>query len=214
MVPFLVFHDRRVNWRFLSYFLLFSAVIFLMGYHMWGSSVLKPVLKGAVRKSTMLSVFAFFRGALSPYHNIDYLSFPLTLSFLVLLFFLSSLKRFSYSLGVLLSLFVYHTFYLVGHHQFYLTSFLVFLYFLIQDDLFKKDLYGVRTVGAFVFFWIFLLSFVFFHTSQYRDVPFLADAVGLPTFLIQLVFVVSLLRYGLLKSRERPDLRIIILDEH
>lgn len=195
LVPFFIVSERKINSSFLIFFSSTLALVYVLGYFLWGHSVLFPFFNIESRASKIFSIFRFFRGEFVQKNFDDYSLYCVAASFFITFFIYykyNSPKIISASLcysNILL-------FFKVGHHQFYfLLILLMGLCFVTYHESFKKD---KNLLFAAAFFWIWIFVFVALYpiTGRYSGVYYqIREFVGAGTFIVHVIFNVFLLKH-------------------
>ena len=212
--PFLALQGRRVNWAFLTTFIVLMAAGLALSLLVWGESTFHSVIHNSDRHSKMLSIFRFLRGEASPVKNwvdnLDHLSVQAVALGGGLVFALAWKWRFPPVAGALAGILVTLLLYKVGHQQFFLVLPLVaglwYAYRLPHSD----RLLSGALVACMA--WIAFMGALYLVTHYYTRVEigsesirvgvglagrwgFLRDWIGLPTFAILLSMLVALMRH-------------------
>lgn len=209
--PFLALEGRRVNWQFLTTFVILVAVGLTLSLLIWGESTFHSITYNSDRQSKMLSIFRFLRGGAVPWvDDADHLSLPSMVIGGGLIFALAWKWRLPVVSGALAGILVTLLLYKVGHQQFFLVVPLVaglwYAYRLPHSDKLLS--------GAFVLclIWTAFMGALYLATHYYarEEVAgefvrvgvglagqwgFLRDFVGLPTFVILLAILAAVMRY-------------------
>lgn len=197
--PFFAIQNAKINWKFILSFIGSSAIILLCGFLLWGDSFLIPFEFGSERPSKMLSLFRFIRGELQPLsfagiNNLDHLSMPLMLFSWVGISFFTLVKRMDWIKSSILALSSILLFYKVGHHQFFILLFCLYLiYFIKNPKAWNQD--ALFRISFILFWsWIFLMT-ILYAIDQYHGVfeP-IREFIGAPTFMLLLLLSTAFIR--------------------
>ncbi len=206
ILPFFILKDYRINKIYAISFFISALLIILLGYSMWGDSILHPFDLGVNRESKSLSIFRFIRGSIRPcsFFGIDDLD-SYSIWLLIVGFLISFLLFFYYKLDYLImALFSYTNamiFFKIGHHQFY------FLMLLLSAIVFiKNENKIIENRGLFISFllfwlWFFVLVILYYFTAYQDGYSYIREVVGLPNTVFLLVFNLFLLKLAFLTQR-------------
>ena len=123
IVPCFVYRERRIDFKFLAYYIFTTIFIFLTSFFLWGKSTLGPILFAINRTSSHLSFFNFSRQVLElniDKYSVYFMAFSLIITLLIIFKFKIDLLP-----SVILTLAIVLSFYKVGHQQFFLFFFAV-----------------------------------------------------------------------------------------
>lgn len=209
LIPFLLMEKKEGNYKLLHSFTGTVLVFLVIGYGLWGTSILEPFFFGSERQSKMFSVFRFVRGEFQPFEilgitNLDSYSVPLMLiswSFSIFIYFRYSLEKylmlfFSFS-NILL-------FYKVGHHQFYIL--LLFLSIFAYIINYRTMMYDRAFMVSLIAFWVWIFCFtVIYSITHFRgEFSIIREFLGLPTFVLHLALNFFMLRHVFKYSKRLP----------
>ena len=219
--PFLALDGRRINWPFLTTFVALMAFVLALSFLVWGESTFHSITHNSGRGSKILSIFRFLRGDASPLKvagggDLDHLSLPAMAVGGGLIFILAWKWRLPHVSGALAGILVTLTFYKVGHQQFFLVVPLVaglwYLYRSPHCDRFLSSAM-VMCLG-----WLAFVSALYLMTQVHNYFiigigpsamggrwAFLREWVGLPTFVILLSTLISLMRYERRHAQKLPS---------
>ena len=212
--PFIALEGRRVNWTFVSSYVVLMSVGLILSFLAWGESTFHSVTFGTDRHSSLLSIFRFLRGDASPLKNwvdnLDHLSIPALAVGGSLVFGLSWKWRLPVAAGAFAAILVTLLLYKAGHHQYFLVvplaAGLWYAHRMPRGD----RMLSVSLVACIV--WLGFMGALYLVTHYYERMEvdgqmvriglglqgrwhFLQDWIGLPTFVLMLATLVALMRY-------------------
>ena len=221
LAPFLTLDGRRINWQFLTTFVALIATGLTLSFLVWGESTFYSITHNSSRGSKILSIFRFLRGDASPLKgwvdNLDNLSLPAMAFGGGLVFALAWKWRLPPVSGALAGILVTLLLYKVGHQQFFLVVPLVVgLWYLYRCPDCDRLLSSAMVVCLA---WLAFVSALYLLTHAYNYYTgagvtgmagrwaFLRDWVGLPTFVILISMLATLIRYERLRTLKLPYLK-------
>ena len=205
ILPFLLFSIFKLRKGFAYSFMISLLIIYSVGYLYWGDSVFDAFRIGLERPSKSLSIFRFIRGESSPItflgiENADSLSVWFLFGSFLGSMFLFLYYRLDYLLMALFSYVNVLLFFKIGHHQFYfLFLFLSLLVYIKHKTDLKQNKPLIISFAIFII-WFFAIVIAYPLTEQYNSFPQIREWIGLPNFVMLLIFNVLLLRYTFQKS--------------
>ncbi len=209
LLPFLALDGRAVRWRLLTSFLGTMLVGFGLTWWFWGGSFLVPFLHAAERESSLLSIFYFLRGSRSPLvclsasPNVDWLSGYLTVASLGVLLLFHVRSRLRPASSAALAVVVLFTFSKVGHFQFYITAFLLLAYWYYGEAWAEGRRMPCLPGLAAYLLWFTLMPLAFRELDHFkREWAEIRQWVALPSFVLQVWLIGTLLGWRMRKARE------------
>jgi hypothetical protein len=184
----------------------------------WGSSTFRPFRFGHERESSGLSIFRFFRGWASPLHwfmpdpNLDAWSTPCLATAGLLVFLACQWRRTDPTTSAVLAIQTTLLFYQVGFVQYQMSVFLLLAFWLGRfAPALAHDRGLVIAVWGY-FAWLTLFDLFYLFRDKVRISPtdkmaVLLDPMALPSFLLGLYVVVTLLRVGGARLEELCETR-------
>jgi hypothetical protein len=203
-VPFLALDGRRVRIRLLAGALVPMAVGYGVSVLIWGPSTFRPLSFAYQRWSTLMSIFRYLRGGASPLRwfladpDLDAWSTPCLAVAGLFVFLFCQWRRADPATSALLAVLTTLLFYKVGFLQYQMVLFLLMAYWLgLHAPVLasRRDL-ALAIGGYFGWLTLFGLFYCYAGGLMQADGPWgwVADRVGLPTFLLGSFLLVSLLR--------------------
>jgi hypothetical protein len=198
ILPFLVVEGRRVRWRLVFTTMLVTAAGLGLSGLIWGPSTFRPLIYGAARDSTLLSIFRFLRGSYSPLgRSADALATPCLALAGLAVFAWWWARRGGPAAGSTLAVMVTLLFYLVGFPQYQVVSLMLLSYWVVAERRAGRDPFLVGTLGLF-FGWLGLFD-VFYAAVGGVLHPgdrfaWVEEVVGLPTFVLGGLLLVAVAR--------------------
>lgn len=205
ILPFMLFTDFKLRKGFAHSFMISLMIMYSVSYLYWGDNIFDAFRIGVERPSKSLSIFRFIRGDFSPLSffgvkNIDDLSIWFLFGSFLGSIFLFLYYRLDYLLMALFSYVNVLLFFKIGHHQFYfLFLFLSVLIYIKQKADLDQNKPLMLSFAIFVI-WFFVVVIAYPLTGQYNNFPHIREWIGLPDFVLLLIFNVLLLRHIFQKS--------------
>jgi hypothetical protein len=199
LLPF-VSSDKKQILKYVLIFILLLGMGYLVTYLVWGGSFLNALGKANGRDPTLFSIMRFVDGAYFPFETLSKLIIGLT-NLLILVgvgyvFKLFKDGRIDQNTAFMAGFAMLLLFYKAGQQQFYLTYFAIFAIWSLWE--FQKDVPNLKAFYAIIFLGLWfgvMAGLVYPLTNEMREeYEWIRDLIGLPTFLIQLVVVFSLLK--------------------
>ena len=208
ILPFLIISQKKIH---LKYFIKIATYCFsfiLVVYLLWGSSGFNIFLIDEHNVSKMFSIFRFIRGEFISLtffgvEDLDFLSIPLVIVSLVTYFIFHVIKKLDSSISVFISFSLVLLFYKIGHHQFFISLFLLLIYvFLVHGINLIRDRFIMITSILF-FTYLFIMTILYFFTGGYRaEFDLVREWMGLVSFILQFLMTISFICFNLKYSRE------------
>lgn len=201
LVPFLFFGRDKLRWRFSFSFAATAGIGMFVSYILWHDEILVPFKFGLGRSSTFLSLFNFLNSSFSPLRlfttlpNVDFLSFPLLLLALLIVFLLHLRYKYDpFALGFIVLTTAY-TFLKTNHPQYHMSSMILLLLWLIYHHK-KIPWRSPLALSLLIYFgWISGLTFLYIFMNGFTgEWQWIRDFSGLPTFIITGTAVVLMAR--------------------
>jgi hypothetical protein len=227
IVPFFALDvdGRRVRSRFLAG----AGIPMVLGYVasdlIWGRSTFRPFAFAATRGSTLLSIFRFLRGGASPlrrfmdHPDLDAWSTRCLAVAGLLAFLACRWRRADPATSALVAVLTTLLFYQVGFIQYQMILFLLMAYWLGRYGPLLGRHPGLAFAIGGYFGWLSLFDLFYCYAGgiMQADGPWgwVADRVGLPTFLLGSFLLANLLRVaGRLPGRTEDDPRAVSARSH
>jgi hypothetical protein len=203
-LPFLVATLRNGRARLVGGCAAIVAVGMTAAYLLWGRSVFEPLTLGADRESNLLSIFHFLRRDYSPLRlvvdepNVDGLSTGVVLLALSILMVAAVARRMRPVVAVMSAFVVLFALYTLGHPQFQMIVFLLvpYLYLTLPESVRTRRSLVVPVAAYLVWYSAFDVVYVVGGWLVEWPWVFLAQTLGLPTFLIALACLLGLVSAG------------------
>ena len=187
IVPFLFISKKKVDVKFITLFILFTAIIFVTSYGIWKDSLFIPIKLAASRPSKLLSIFRFLRGEYSflklcnGINNADIFSLPLLIISGGIVFIIYLIKDMDFITGSVLAVTVTLLFYKVGHQNYHVVLYIYLIYWIIFTD-FSKRVSATAIIIYILFINLFQIGYMkFLWMGKWS---FVRDICGLPAFFI------------------------------
>jgi hypothetical protein len=204
IVPFYALDGRRVRFRFLAGALVPMVLGYALSVLIWGPAALRPFSFASTRGSTLLSIFRFLRGAASPlgeflvHPNLDAWSTPCMAAAGLMVFLVCQWRRSDPATSALLAVLTTLLFYKVGFIQYQMILYLLMAFWLGRyARVLTRDRWLAVAILAY-FGWLTVFDMLYFYAGgiMIEGGPWgwVADRVGLPTFLLGGFLLVNLLR--------------------
>ena len=216
--PFLALDGRKINWRFLTTFVVLMVAGLALSFLVWGESTFHSITYNSGRGSKILSIFRFLRGDASPLkgwvENVDHLSLPAMAFGGGLVLALAWKWRLPPVSGALAGILVTLLLYKVGHQQFFLVIPLAVGLWYSHRRPYCDRFLSIAMVTCLV--WLAFVSVLYLLTHTYNYYTgagvtgmagrwaYLRDWVGLPSFVILVSMLATLLRYERLRTLKLP----------
>jgi hypothetical protein len=187
IVPFLFISKKKVDIKFITSFILFTAIIFVTSYGIWKDSLFIPIKIAAARPSKLLSIFRFLRGEYSflklcnGINNVDIFSLPLLIISGGTVFIIYLIKNMDFITGSVLAVTVTLLFYKVGHYNYHMILYLFLIYWIIFTD-FSKWVSATAIIIYMLFINLFQIGYMKFLWGGKWS--FVRDICGLPAFFV------------------------------
>jgi hypothetical protein len=204
IVPFFALDGRRLRPRLIAGAGVPMVLGYLASYAIWGRSTFRPFTFAYQRGATLMSIFRFLRGRASPlrwfvdHPNVDAWSTPCLAVAGLLVFLVCQWRRADPSTSALAAVLTTLLFYKVGFIQYQMILFLLMTDWLGRygPDLAQHRTLAVAIGGYFGWLSLFDLLYCYAGGIMQPDGPWswVADRVGLPTFLLGSFLLASLLR--------------------
>ena len=214
LVPLLFLQEKKWIPGSVLSFGLTLLLFYGLAYLIWGETFLIPFLYGADRESRLLSVFRFIRGDLQPlaFAGISSLDSLNTLFLgtgaLITWLLLVRLKVEDVYVQATAFLVTVFMIYKVGNHQYFLTVFPLLVILVQKYPDFRLRL-GIGLISAWYSFAALLYYFTR-HDSEwgYSGKFFgIREWIGLPTFLVQITFLIILFTLSAAGNFKKPEIR-------
>jgi hypothetical protein len=209
ILPFLAIDlpGRRIRVRLLAAALVPIVLGYVISFLIWGAAVFRPFRFGSARGSTLMSIFRFLRGGASPLRwwlsssGLDAWSLPCLAIAGLAVFLTCQWRRTEPATSALAAVLVTLLFYQVGFIQYHMIVFLLSAYWLARHahGLMRPRRRGlVLSIGTY-FAWLTL--FDLFYAAAGGIIHdegrwgWVADWVGLPSFLLGGFLLFELLRW-------------------
>jgi len=187
IVPFLFISKKKADVKFITSFILFTAIIFVTSYGIWKDSLFIPIKLAASRPSKLLSIFRFLRGEYSflklcnGINNADIFSLPLLIISGGTVFIIHLIKDMDFITGSVLAVTVTLLFYKVGHQNYHVVLYISLIYWIIFTD-FSKRVSATAIIIYMLFINLFQIGYMKFLWGGKWS--FVRDICGLPAFFI------------------------------
>ena len=212
LLPFLVFDDRRINWKLLITALLAITVGIGLSVALWGEAAGEPLRHVLNRSPAVLSIFRYLQGSASPLYgwpiHLADLSLPAMAVAGGMVFVLAQKWRVPAVSGAFAGLMVTLALYKLGNIQFFLViPFVAGYWFTLrfpqQDWRLSSSLIAIVGLLAGMAVLYEVARLLVPGGWGMGDWSLLHDWVGLPTFGVFAACLVALLRY---ERRQRRHL--------
>jgi hypothetical protein len=199
ILPFLVFSNRRFNWRLLAAFLVVVIFGVLISIALWGTSTFLPLTFAATRPPVW-SIYNVLASTYSPLRlfwnspNADWLERPLLIIAGAGVFSWCVYREVGPALCAALAIWVTLLFYRIGAPNYYMVGFCLSLYWAIFE--YKGNYKELAVVAAIIssFFCFLTVADISYWNSRY--VLYSSNASSLVQFLLGSAVLVGLgLRY-------------------
>jgi hypothetical protein len=197
VLPFVLVERGKWRWRLL----IGTSVGLVVGFGAcalrWGTSFIEPIRFAAERPSTLMSVFAFLRGELSPLRflgidNVDSLSLPLMVLAGVVIGVVHLRARWTSEASALVAVSLVLALYKVGHQQFYAVALVLLAVWMIrQPPPWPKPLR--RSVQVYVI-WHAAFAVLFKWTGGFNGTPLREGVSGLVNLALTIWLIIEVAR--------------------
>jgi hypothetical protein len=197
---------RRIHVRFR---LLAGAVVpmivgYAASYAIWGLATFRPFTFAATRGSTLMSIYRYLRGSGSPllwftdHPNLDAWSTPCLAAALLAVFLVCRYRRADPATSALVAVLTTLLYYQVGFIQYQMILFLLMADWLSRHGSVLTHRPGLAVAILGYFGWLSVFDLIYGYAGgimqPYGPWAWVGDRVGLPTFVLGNVLLVSLLR--------------------
>ena len=197
ILPFLIFKRNNIDLKLLRVVVMYTIVFLSIGYYFWDVKLMQGVLFNVQRDSSIFSIFRFISGYLQPLKfaditSLDFLSIYFVIFSWIICFGCFLKYNLDKYLIILLAFSNVLLFYKSGHHQFYLVFLIINIVVYIHHK--KSMLQNKKLLYSAILFWIWIFTFTVLYplTGQYSGKYFIREWVGLPTFILHLIFNIQI----------------------
>jgi hypothetical protein len=206
IVPFFALDvdGRRIRGRFLAGAVVPMVLGYAVSLSIWGRSTFRPFTFAYQRGSTLMSIFRFLRGGASPlrwfvdHPDLDAWSTPCLAVAGLLIFLICQWRRADPATSAVAAVLTTLLFYQVGFLQYQMILFLLMTYWLGRYGPALAWHRGLAVAIGGYFGWLSLFDLFYCYAGGIMQANgpwgWVADRVGLPTFLLGSFLLVNLLR--------------------
>lgn len=215
LFPLFFIRKGKINFKNLLAFSLTIGLLYLWAFLRWGDSFLIPFQFGMARDSRLLSVFRFIRGTHQPLaflgmHTLDqFANMLMLLVYLALLLFIVLKKIRHTALSACIIMLGIFSFYKVGNHQYFITTFALFALF-VQQRGWQKLSKPLKIISISALCWFGFTAILYHFTRAegwgYGGLHFpIREWIGGPTFLSEMLWLFFLMKEALGNVNARPN---------
>ena len=210
IIPFLFFRKEGLKWQFAWFFALIFIYAYAVSFALWQFELLEPFRFSALRSPKYLSIFRYFESdysfikLLGIETDLSWLSFPLMLGSLFLLFFFHLKYQLEPIVASIAVFIICYLFYKANHLQYH-TNILILTAFWYVRDYQKIKAYKININPLWIYaIWMSVnqLLYVYFRFIHVKF-DWLRDNVGLPTTIIAIYALLPLIQYTLRSAKEK-----------